>query len=710
MINTTSISIALAKNNVEWSDNYDNVILFNHDVEILDYLGLSDSDFIQYNFPLFSSTKPRDVVIDLKNENKNVYDIVNSNYLVARLITSDGKTKYYYYFVNSATQSTQTTFVFTLTLDIFTTYKLNVDFTIKNVLTARKHCDRFNRVAPGRLLAFKNTSDSEVMFEDDLESVNQPKELTNIITPVSSATKEVGERLWLYLYISLPTGIKPATRDLDGFYITGDIGSETNLYGLSNFIQRLPEKDIRNNYAVLVAPLYPISVYNVPTKASGSGDWVGSEITWSATYLMKYFSQGISEGGKYLGSFQVYGANISELPPVKLTFDSSGKINYNTNFGTTTDTRNKQIVFVGYQTGEDMSEGYITAPFLLFQNINVSNGDVIHKYQIQIRDRDNHVLNGVFDITPTQVKTNKNILYEPKLYKSAFRNIKIRTNASETFYEFPVLNCLDCSKVNSTAFQMYYLEMPTPEGVIEFSTIVNNSYYKYNFDNFIGIASKNAFTIPITSDAYTNFLQNNKNAMLTGLVMPLVNDTWGMISSTAGSIESLITKNKSKEGGTGGGSSTPFMNFVGGVLDMVNTGLSYYAKMDNLRNKPDNLKYMATNGLEALMIANIEFSPYIEVWEAYENNMQKAYDLYYVLGYKVNKITSSDERNNRYYFNFVQTGENCESKIISKIPLSLEIKRLISNALLKGITFWNYTEQFAYLDYSMENWENSLFL
>ena len=143
---------------------------------------------------------------------------------------------------------------------------------------------------------------------------------------------------------------------------------------------------------------------------------------------------------------------------------------------------------------------------------------------------------------------------------------------------------------------------------------------------------------------------------------------------------------------------------------MVNTGLSYYAKMDNLRNKPDNLKYMATNGLEALMIANIEFSPYIEVWEAYENNMQKAYDLYYILGYKVNKITSSNERNNRYYFNFVQTGENCESKIISEIPLSLEIKRLISNALLRGITFWNYTEQFVYLDYSMENWENSLLL
>ena len=78
------------------------------------------------------------------------------------------------------------------------------------------------------------------------------------------------------------------------------------------------------------------------------------------------------------------------------------------------------------------------------------------------------------------------------------------------------------------------------------------------------------------------------------------------------------------------------------------------------------------------------------------------------MGYKVNKFTSSTEWNNRYYFNYVKTAESSESKIISTIPLSLEIKSLISNALQNGITFWNYTSDFVYLDYTMENWENNL--
>ena len=695
MINTTSISIALAKNNVEWSDNYDNVILFNHDIEILDYLGLSDSDFIQYNFPLFSSTKPRDIVIDLKNENKNVYDIVNSNYLVARLITSDGKTKYYYYFVNSATQSTQTTFVFTLTLDIFTTYKLNVDFSIKNVLTARKHCDRFKKLSStgNPILAFKYDSDSEVMIEDDIEQIEYPKMLRNTYRPFN-LYQTSQPKLWLYLYVSLPKGVSSDNDRTDGQVIVGFDNTKNEYKVHVNYSYKFDTKEVENNYAVLVAPLKTIYVDNVPFKpqnATENDNWQGFYgFEWNASNLIKTLGSGLSsDNGRYIGSFQVFGANVGEMPPLNLPI-SQGRIDYNdlqeTFIG------NNQLIFTYVELAtSDRTSDNTFAPFLVYSNIKESGG-ITHKADFQI-----YSITGKFQITPTATRSDRNPDYEPKLYKSSFRSVRLKSNLSEVYKDFPLLNILslNTSTLDATT-QIYYAEIPAIDGINCFATIIDKNngciYTRYNDDNFLGNIYKNNFSFAITSDQYTNYLLNNKNAYLTGIVMP----TAQRIVQTATSL--LGNKNLTES----------FKNLAGGIFDTVGNVVNFHAKIDNLQNAPDSLKYIQSNSLEALLRPQVEFAPYIEYWEAYSIYLDLAYQYYYAMGYKVNKFTSSNEWNNRYYFNFVQTSESCESKIISEIPLSLEIKRLISNALLKGITFWNYTEQFAYLDYSMENWENDL--
>lgn len=689
MITTNAISIALANNNVERSNKYDNVILFNNDSEILSYLGITDADFKPYNFPLFSSTKPRDVVIDLSSTNKNVYDIVNSNYFVAKLETSDGKTKYYYYFVNSATQSTQTTFVLTLTLDVFTTYKLNVDFQIKNVLTERKHCDRLRKMSTS-MLAYNNNPSSEVMIEDDIEQAEYPKYIKRTYNPVNRANAS-NETLWLYLYVSLPVGVQSPGDKTDGQIISGMVGTSYEQYYHTNYTYKFNVGTTENNFAVLVAPLEAITVNNIPFKsenATSEDEWWGREgYEWSANNLIKTFGKGLaSNNGRYTGTFKVYGANIGYLPPLKLP--SGSPIDYSQLISIT----NMQVVFsyVELNSGNYTSDNAF-APFLLFSKVSMA-GDTVCNAEFQIED-----ILGKFQITPTKTKTPRDMEYEPKLYKSAFRSIRLKSNISEVYKDYPLLNILglENSAMENTS-QIMYAEIPAIDGITCFSTITDkglfSEYTIHNVNDLLGNIYKNNFSFAITSDQYTDYLLNNKNAYLTGIVLPTATK---VISGATNIIGQKNTPNIVK-------------SLVDTAVDTVGSIANFNLKIDNLQNAPDSLKYLQSNAIESFLVPSFSFAPYIEYWQAYEVYLELAYNYFYTMGYKVNKFTSSGEWNNRYYFNYVKTAESCESKIFSTKPLSLEIKTLISNALQNGITFWNYISDFTYLDYTMENWENDL--
>lgn len=699
MITTNSISIALANNNVERSNKYDNVILFNNDSEILSYLGLTDADFKPYNFPLFSSTKPRDVVIDLSSTNKNVYDIVNSNYFVAKLETSDGKTKYYYYFVNSATQSTQTTFVLTLTLDVFTTYKLNVDFQVKNVLTERKHCNRFKRKSVGiggkAIFAFANDPNSEVMIEDDIEQVEYPKYIESVINPLETTNPNV-PKLWLYLYVSLPTGITAPGDKSDGQVISGKVNEAGETYVNTNYRYEMGNKKIVNNFAILFAPLETIKVQNIPYKAdeaTSTDTWRGwTEYEWNASNLIKYFGHGLaSNQGRYTGAFKVYGASIGHIPPMNFSV-YDGVLDYGTLQYSYLDSNRVVFSYVEALHGDYTSDNYF-APFLIRSDFTL-DGNFTREVDFAITG-----VSGKFELDPKKDRASRNVNYEPKLYKSAFRSLRLKTNISEVYKDYPLLNCIGLTQsllVNTdTKIKFFYCEIPAIDGITCFSTLLStpgNEYTKFNIDNFIGNIYKNNFSFAITDDQYTTYLQNNKNAYLTGLVLPtatkLINGATSLIGQKS--------------------ATNIAANMIDTAVDTVGGIANFALKMDNLQNTPDSLKYIQSNSIEALLNEDIGFGAYIEYWQAYTIYRTLAYNYFYTMGYKVNKFTSSTEWNNRYYFNYVKTAESSESKIISTIPLSLEIKSLISNALQNGITFWNYTSDFVYLDYTMENWENNL--
>lgn len=699
MITTNSISIALANNNVEWSNKYDNVILFNNDSEILSYLGLTDADFKPYNFPLFSSTKPRDVVIDLSHTNKNVYDIVNSNYFVAKLETSDGKTKYYYYFVNSATQSTQNTFVLTLTLDIFTTYKLNVDFQIKNVLTERKHCDRFEikAVSTGgkKFYAFANDPNSEVMIEDDIEQAEYPKYIEQVINPLED-TRPNNPKLWLYLYVSLPTGITAPGDKSDGQVISGEVGTPYESYVNTNYRYEMENKTIVNNFAVLIAPLETIKVKNIPYKGDGAtaqDNWKGwTEFERNASNLIKYFGNGNGPNlGRYTGAFKVYGASIGHLPPMNFSI-YDGVLDYKTLQYSNLDNNRVVFSYVEALNGDYTSDNYF-APFLI-RSTFTTYGNFVADLDFEITG-----VNGKFEFEPKTDRAKRNVNYEPKLFKSAFRSLRLKTNISEVYKDYPLLNCMGLSPRiiadTDTKIRFFYCEIPAIDGITCFSTLLSkpgNEYTEFNIDNYIGNIYKNNFSFAITDDAYTTYLQNNKNAYLTGLVLPTA-------TKVINGATSLIGQRNP---------TNIFKNMLDTAVDTVGGIANFNLKMDNLQNTPDSLKYIQSNSIEALLNEDIGFGSYIEYWQAYDIYLNLAYNYFYTMGYKVNKFTSSNERNNRYYFNYVKTAESSESKIISTIPLSLEIKTLISNALQNGITFWNYVSNFVYLDYTMENWENNL--
>ena len=293
----------------------------------------------------------------------------------------------------------------------------------------------------------------------------------------------------------------------------------------------------------------------------------------------------------------------------------------------------------------------------------------------------------------TQFQDLKNIDNEVKLQFSQFTNYVFVTNegTSETIVrEF----LLDTDEKLADDIEIGYKFGFQAEVLVEFWYIKNETLVD-NWFNKIGFIKVGNNELPLQTDVYKEFENNNRTTSKTGYLGGGVKGvvTGAIAGGAAGS--STLTPWGIAAGAIGGG--------VMGALSGLFGGLNHTANMRDLKKTP-NIPQAVSNqyGL------NLSFNRpvYISRRTIPELQLQTVYDYLYQSGYYIRKLVNlKDFMKTRYYFNYLKTGDTFNN-ITSQ--LSAEIKQIISDTLQQGVRIWHVRDLDHYkglLNYEFENQE-----
>lgn len=196
---------------------------------------------------------------------------------------------------------------------------------------------------------------------------------------------------------------------------------------------------------------------------------------------------------------------------------------------------------------------------------------------------------------------------------------------------------------------------------------------------------------PIISDAYGQYMLQNKNTIQTNL-------TNAMINAGAGVISGAISG-----GGMGGAPGAVFGALSGaaaGALNVTAQIRSENAKQADLKVVPDGIINNADSAFN--VVDRNDVVTFYRMSICCENEHIIA-EIFNMSGYKVNRVDIPNTRS-RTRFNYLQTvGANITGAISQRFIE--ELKAIYNN----GVTIWHYNkEHFNMLDYSYENIEVNL--
>lgn len=190
--------------------------------------------------------------------------------------------------------------------------------------------------------------------------------------------------------------------------------------------------------------------------------------------------------------------------------------------------------------------------------------------------------------------------------------------------------------------------------------------------------------MPLRTDAWLQYLSQNKNSLIAGMKTQIAT---GLISSAITGIT-----------GRDFGAVSAVQSGVGVVSAIANN----IAKIKDLKETPDQVSNPATDIAQSIIESDMNLK--MRIYQREEQFMNKAFEYFYVYGYRCNNIKVPNLKS-RYYFNFIQTtGANIKS------DLSNNIVSRISAIFDKGITFWHWRDASfkGVHNYAYENAEMSL--
>lgn len=241
--------------------------------------------------------------------------------------------------------------------------------------------------------------------------------------------------------------------------------------------------------------------------------------------------------------------------------------------------------------------------------------------------------------------------------------------------------------------------MTTDEIVVNYSLALSHNapmrfwvkdYKRDPEGRYTSLVQSMAPEFPVVSDAYSQYILQNKNTIQANLTNAMINAATGTISGVAS-----------------GFSAGPIGAIIGGITGGISQGLNLQqhirnenAKQGDLKAVPDGVINNADSAFS--IVDKNDVVTFYRMRICCENEEIIA-EIFNMSGYKVNRVEIPNTRS-RTRFNYIQTaGANITGSISQQYLTQL---KEIFNA---GVTIWHYNkEHFNMLDYSYENIEVNL--
>lgn len=296
-----------------------------------------------------------------------------------------------------------------------------------------------------------------------------------------------------------------------------------------------------------------------------------------------------------------------------------------------------------------------------------------------------NIINNAVDLDISKLK---NIANEPKLQTNDYRYIKVEYGNQDI-----TLNIEDLNAQNLT---LRY--KPTFSAKNSVAIIPKN--YKNMDEAYTDVLTFDSTynELPLRTDAWQQYLSQNKNAMVTGYKVAKLERNATIANSVAGgALNAMLTG-----------------NVVGSMVNAgagaINAGIDYQAKImqmnaqiNDIKATPDKVQNTSLDMILDFIIDDIYIK--INTFEIRDEYKQKIFNYLYHYGYKCNIFKTPNLRS-RYYFNYIKTTDANIKSNISNEYIS-ELKALFE----KGLTIWHYRDDATFKgirNYAYENVEMAL--
>lgn len=694
-----------------------------------------------------------------KNTRKyDIFDLVNKNYAVIKVIKGENEPQYYYYRVTNADIGANGQVIYTLRLDGVQTWLFRDNLIIDDSFISKAHLDRWIDNGDGTV-TFNGNADSKLFEREEIRNVAKRLVKREKLKYYSSAGN--------YTLITPKPSYNDATTTADYYYKRTD-GFFPGVYfptaGISeseyNKITQIFENKERAFYEEMnkiVAWVYiflDAKAYKVKTKNIKGNDYTDIQVTLDnaksnyvngfelPTAILCYpigedidvdggfeypsmVSVGLDGWNNFVklnpdetASSYIKGIKLSVKPPVNLKQYNLYDCTFKLGFRFTSTDVNADVIDINKYRLSVLRTGVgsigQTGLFYLkndyIQSVPMSSLTLL--------------VNNTFNKSEI-INSAKNKDFNPKLNSADFKDLTITIAGSQ--FNFPI------DKINQRFPQFEYFEALTPEttrGLLRLGDNIeqntNNAIFNYAYlSSFNGFNYSNDFTIAFAKNVYAEYIANNKNAYMSFQAQQdyaresaamtaqykTINYGISMGNQTANLGKQLATLNFGGAISTGqqmGVETAQYLSQISELNDRTNLNLNYNKtqfdlSIDNMKNAPNTLSSLNGNAILTQMIA--EFGIYAEVYEGLDTELESANDMMFRDGYNLNRFEESgksirDYCHTRKYFNYIKATLGN----IHGVPMSDTMRADLKERFANGIRFWHQDT----IDYSMENYELNL--
>lgn len=276
---------------------------------------------------------------------------------------------------------------------------------------------------------------------------------------------------------------------------------------------------------------------------------------------------------------------------------------------------------------------------------------------------------GVYNISYNQLRDKR---LEPKLYTNPYFYLQLDNHQADPF----------------TILNEY---LPSAELTIKCETLENlQPKWRYSVEGYLNdniresLIDTTIVDLPLLSDAYLDYMSQNKASATTGLAIAGAQVLGGIaLGAVTGGIGLAVAG--------------------GQVLSFAGQIANHLTKLEDLKKTPDTTRNIGNNGL--FTIGTHTQGVYLKIYSILDEFKDIIYNYFYHYGYKSNSFKKPNIKS-RYYFNYIKmVGTNIKTNI------DAEYKNELVTIYNNGITIWHYRNKDTFKgvnNYAYENVEMSL--